>query len=73
MRLKEGKSGVLMRDIGLKPIFTFCVFFGLWNCSFQMRDFLLGYLKGIGESRYRVSDLHFVRGESVWLGCRGAF
>lgn len=38
-----------------------------------MRDFLLGYLKGIGESRYRVSELHFVRGESVWLGVYGSF
>ena len=38
-----------------------------------MRDFLLGYLKGIGESRYRVSELHIVRGESVWLGVYGSF
>ena len=33
-----------------------------------MRDSLLGYLKGIGESRYRASELHSVRGKPVWLG-----
>ena len=43
MRLKEGKSGVLMRDIGLKPRFTF------------MRLFVLnaGLLVGIFEGYWR--------------------